>query len=420
MSAVYEGAQLSSLTTNFNYEGRRKNILYQQTLNPAANPIDIYRLKADVTHQLGKKSIQWGYQFRYDQQRGDFSYRFSDGNSGMLQSDPRFTSRLNMQNNIHAGYLQFGVASNRWNVQYGIRAEHMLRRLDFQSDDLDQQLPLLNLFPSYLIKYNFNERSALKQAYSRRIKRTNNFELNPFPEREHTETLEKGDPGLLPELTGIWELAFEQKIRNGSFYFSLYHQRIKNPIQRVNSVFNDTILNRIFTNAGLASQSGLEANLVYRVGSIWQMALGGNAYHYQIRGAIFDRSVPIQNNSWVFSFTNSHTFSLKRDWMMQFNVNYLSLRATAQGEDGAFFTPSLSVKKTTRDKRWGFQFQWLYMDGGMGISNRQRITTRGADFYSTTHYIYEPDQLQISTSFNITKRNRNINLPQSEMADKEF
>jgi hypothetical protein len=60
------------------------------------------------------------------------------------------------------------------------------------------------------------------------------------------------------------------------------------------------------------------------------------------------------------------------------------------------------------------------MDGGMGISNRQRITTRGADFYSTTHYIYEPDQLQISTSFNITKRNRNINLPQSEMADKEF
>jgi hypothetical protein len=60
------------------------------------------------------------------------------------------------------------------------------------------------------------------------------------------------------------------------------------------------------------------------------------------------------------------------------------------------------------------------MDMGLGISNIQRISTWGKDFYTTTNYIYEPDQLQFSVGFNLSKKNRKISLPQSEMAEKEF
>jgi hypothetical protein len=101
-------------------------------------------------------------------------------------------------------------------------------------------------------------------------------------------------------------------------------------------------------------------------------------------------------------------------------MNYLSLRATAQGEDGAFLTPNLSLKKTSKDNRWNFQLQWLYMDAGLGISNIQRITTRGENFYTTTNYIYEPDQIQFSLGFNLSKKNRKLSLPVSEVAEKEF
>ena len=111
---------------------------------------------------------------------------------------------------------------------------------------------------------------------------------------------------------------------------------------------------------------------------------------------------------------------MKANWQLQFSVSYLSLRATAQGEDGAFLTPNFSVKKTSKDNRWSFQAQWLFMDMGLGISNIQRISTWGKDFYTTTNYIYEPDQLQFSVGFNLAKKNRKISLPQSEMAEKEF
>jgi len=122
----------------------------------------------------------------------------------------------------------------------------------------------------------------------------------------------------------------------------------------------------------------------------------------------------------VYSLNITNTVNMGKNWSTQLGVNYLSLRATAQGEDGAFLTPSLTVRKVTKDKRWTFAGQWLFMDAGLGISNRQRISTWGRDFYTTTNYIYEPDQFQLSAGFQLQRRNRKVSLPQSEITEKEF
>ena len=87
----------------------------------------------------------------------------------------------------------------------------------------------------------------------------------------------------------------------------------------------------------------------------------------------------------------------------------------------ALFLPRIChLKKTTQDQRWSFQMQWLNIDMGANVSNRQRITTRGADFYTSTNYLYETDQLQFSCSYNLRKKNRKIRLHTSEIAEKEF
>ena len=106
--------------------------------------------------------------------------------------------------------------------------------------------------------------------------------------------------------------------------------------------------------------------------------------------------------------------------MTQFSLSYLSVRATVQGQDGSFVVPNLTIRKALPGNHWSLMAQWLYMDAGLGISNRQRISTHGADFRTTTLYIYEPDQVQLSATYSLTRKNRKINLPQSEMAEKEF
>jgi ferric enterobactin receptor len=91
--------------------------------------------------------------------------------------------------------------------------------------------------------YSLNNSWNAKAGYSKRVQRNNNSELNPIPEREHSETLEQGDSDLLPPFVDLVELGVNHSCKKGTLFTSLYFQNIKNPIQRVNSVYNDTILN---------------------------------------------------------------------------------------------------------------------------------------------------------------------------------
>ncbi len=420
LSGLFERAALTGniFNNNLTFPGLADTLQY--TVNPSANPLNAYRFKADYTTKLGNVALQTGYQYRYDIQRGSFSYLTKINGSEVFVADPQFTSDVRTINHIHAGYVQLNGATNKWSYATGLRLEQSDRTLTLSKNNEVKKLALTNLFPSVQLRYRAWTKGTLKAGYSRRIKRINNFELNPIPEREHSETLEQGDAELLPELVGTAEVGMEQTFAGGTFFASLYYQHVKNPLQRVNSIFNDTILNRVYTNAGRATQIGLETNVQWQANKIWQATLGGNVYRYNIEGTIFNRQVAVSNNSWVYSINTNQTFTLPKNWLMQLSVNYLSLRATAQGEDSRFLTPNFTVKKTTNDKRWAFQFQWLNIDAGMRQSNRQRITTFGPNFFSTTNYIYETDQLQCSVSFNLLGKTRKINLPVSEMAEKEF
>jgi outer membrane receptor protein involved in Fe transport len=419
-SALYEKADLSGITYNRNLRSQNSTDTIQYTENPYANPLDAYRLKVDYTKKFNKGILQAGYQFRYDEQNGSFFYNVKILGTNQFVSDPQFTSSVKTTNYMNAGYIQYAIAINKFNLNTGLRLEQSERELSFSANNGKEKLLLINFFPSVQLRYKAWDRGVIKTGYNRRIKRTNNYELNPFPEREHSETLEQGDPQLLPEFIANYEAGVEHNFRNGSLFATLYYQRTTNPIQRVNKIFNDTILNRVFTNAGRASQIGVETNFNYNITPWWKTVIGGNIYKYSINGTLFNNTVAVNNSSWVYSINSTQSFILPKNWSMQWSVNYLSLRATAQGEDGYFLTPHFSLKKTTIDKRWGFQLQWLNMDGGLNSTNRQRITTRGADFFTTTNYIYETDQLQLSVSFNLSKKNRQVTLPKSEIGESEF
>ena len=150
----------------------------------------------------------------------------------------------------------------------------------------------------------------LKAGFSRRVQRTKNAELNPYSEREHSETLEQGDPNLLPEFINLAELGIIKDFKGGYLFATAYHQHINNPIQRVNKVFNDTILNRVFTNAGKANLWGVEFGTNMKPVKWWQLYLGGNIYNYKISGNIFNNAIAIQNADWVYSVNVSSTSQL--------------------------------------------------------------------------------------------------------------
>jgi ferric enterobactin receptor len=419
-AAFYERANLHGNTINKNLTYPAKDLLMQQVNNPYQNPIDGYRFKLDHAIAIGKGKLESGYQYKFDSQLGQFEYLV---NPATNQTDlARFNGSAKSTNSIHSLYSQYAAKANKWQYIAGLRYEYAKREVILSYDVQPHKLSLSNLFPSANLVYTFNPTWNIKAGYSKRVQRNNNFELNPIPEREHSETLEQGDPDLLPQFVDLAEIGINRKLKTGSFFATLYYQHIKNPIQRVNSVYADSILNRVFTNAKKARLYGLEMGSTLKASKRLNVYVGANVYNYKISGNlnILGISSSVNNADWVYSINANANWDAGKNWALQGAVNYTSSKPTAQGEDSRFLTPNFSIKKTFLNNKCSVGLLWQNINLGIFNANQQRITTFGKDFFTTTNYVYETDVLLLQCTYKLNKLNKTVKLPSSEIGEKEF
>lgn len=425
ISALYEHTILGGPTDNVNLPcpgGCIDGPVYGDTLqyqyNTNDNPLDGVRLQVDYARQLGQVNWESGYQFRYLQHPGDFVYLDRDYENNAWIENPEFTNGINLTRAIHSLYSQ---VSGQWDkLQYtvGLRLEYFDREVTLDRPAETFSLKRFNPFPSVNLQYDLGNGLFAKAAYSRRIERTTTFKMTPFPEREHSETLEQGDAELLPEYIDVAEIGLVKNWEDHSVFATAYLRDIQNVINRVNTVYNDSILNRIYTNAGTALAVGLEAGATVFPAKWLKIYLGGNVYNYRIKGDLFGDRINTANT--IYSINANATVDLTPTFEMQTAFNYLSERVTAQGVDSRFYNPSLSLRKSFLDNRLALTFQWLNIDMGLLDSNEQRITTVRDNFYTTTNYIYEVDILMIGVSYQLNQPSKKMKLLKSEFGDKEF
>ena len=419
-SLIYETVDLFGTTINSNLDYPALTTIYQIVTNPYTNPLKGYRFKMEYSTPIKKGNLETGFQYRQDKQNGKFDYTSFPA---IPQRDiEKFSGTATSSNRIKSIYVQYSNSMPRLQYITGLRYETTMRNVSLSSDSELHKLNLKNLFPSANLLYTLTSSWNLKAGYSKRIQRNTNFELNPIPEREHSETLEQGDPDLLPQFIDLIELGINHSFTKGSFFSTLYYQYIKNPIQRVNSVYADTILNRLFTNAGRARLVGMELGTSLKPLKWLSTYFGANLYNYNIAGnldVLGNQSI-INNSRWVYSLNMNTSMVLGKDWNLQANVNYLSPRPTPQGIDSRFLSPNISIKKAFANGKYILGFQWQNLNMGFINSNQQRITTWAADFYTTTNYIYETDVLMLNFNLNLNKLNTKSKLPSSEFGEREF
>ena len=424
-SILYEYTLLGGPTTNRNLGHPDNSIIYQDEYNTNDNPLYGLRINLDYKFKpLSIGTLEMGYQYRNLDHTGDFVYERKNNATQIFELIPDFSSEVNLKRSIHAGYLQFNGSFEKWVFAMGLRLENMERELNLKDKtgflDEDYSLGFTKLFPSASMNYEVNENTNIKLAYSKRIERTTTFKMNPFPEREHSETLEQGDPNLHPELIDQVEVGFNFKNNNGdSFFSNIYYRNVNNLINRVNTIYNDTILNRIYSNVGNAKAFGGELGTEFTVAKKLKTFASFNLYNYQIDGE-FDKS-PISSKGTIFSLNLNSTYSFSGNTFAQFNYNYLSNRITAQGQDSRFYSPNLTLTKRFWNNQLTASLQWKNMDMGLMNTNEQRITTSRPDkFYTTTNYVYEVDMILFSLSYNFNNRNNTAKFIDSEFGKREF
>lgn len=423
-SFLYEYTMLGGPTINRNLGYPDMNEVLQDELNTNDNPLNGWRVNLDYSFKpLSIGQLQLGYQYRNLDHRGDFIYERKNNETGIFELVPEFSSKVDLKHSIHAGYLQLDKQLDKLSYGAGLRLEAMDREFNLQ--DRTGTLDTLYVydyfrpFASANMGYQVNEDLQLKANLSQRVERTTTFKMNPFPEREHSETLEQGDPELLPEFISQVEVGLVKNWKDNSFYATAYHSRIKNLVNRVNTVFNDTILNRIYSNVGTGQSTGIDLGTELFPSNWWKFFAGFNLYYFSINGSFDDR--PVKSSSWVYSINLTSSFELTPTVSIQASFNYLSKRVTAQGEDGRFYNPNLSIRKTWLDSRLTANLLWQNIDMGLLKSNEQRITAfREGEFFTTTNYIYEVDVIVLNLSYTLNSSKNRTKFVKSEFGEKEF
>ncbi|MEM6348382.1 MAG: TonB-dependent receptor, partial [Bacteroidota bacterium] len=418
LAILYERTLLGGPTDNTSLAWPELIDTLQTQFNTNDNPLDGIRLQANYQRKVGATEWLAGYQYRYLSHPGDFLYQDRDLLNDRWITNPAFTNRIELRRQIHSLYTQFNGQKAKLSYQVGLRLEYMDRTLGLARPDTLYELRLINPFPSINLQYDLGHDWQLRGGYSRRIERTTTFKMTPFPEREHSETLEQGDAELLPEFIDLAELGINKRWKDNNVYASLYYRRVKNVINRVNTVYNDSILNRIYTNAGLGQAYGLEFGATIYPTKWWKIYAGANAYRYRIAGDLF--GVVINTANTIYSLNANMDFDILASLRLQVGFNYLSERVTAQGLDSRFYNPYLNLRKSFSEGKISLALQWQNIDMGLLQSNEQRITTWQRDFYTTTNYIYEVDILMLSLSFRLNQPGKQIRFTKSEFGDKEW
>lgn len=420
LSGLYEKANLDGYTKNRNLNSKDFRDTLQYTFNTGNNPLNALRLKADYEKTIGVGKLALGYQYRTQSQEGSFTYQEQSGSFEPFVLNPAFSAEISVLNRIHALYSQYAGKYKKMEFSAGLRYENAFREFRDNKGSEPAILKLSNLFPSANLLYDLRKDLRLKVAYSRRVQRSTNNELNPYPEREHSETLEQGDPNIRPEFIGSYEAGLTKDLKKTSLYLNVYTQQITDIVNRVNSVRNDSILNRIYTNAGKARLIGSELGITYSPIKKLKVFFGGNIYNLKIKGALFDKSVVVNSQGWVYSVNSNISYQILPTLSTQFTISYLSARNTAQGSDSRFYQPNFSVKKSFKENKINLTIQWQNAAFGKMPVNQQRITTFGTNFYTTTNYIQETNIVLLNLSFNLNQSTKKMKLPNSEFGEREY
>lgn len=424
-SFLYEYTLLGGPTVNQNLGEPDRSILYQDEFNTNDNPLNGVRFQLDYKFMPFDFGIlETGYQYRDLTHTGDFIYERRTDFNYEFELVPEFSSEVDLERTIHSGYVQLSGKKGKWEYAAGSRLEVMDRsfRLKDKTNTIDETLiyDFVKLYPSASLQYEVNDNTKIKAAYSKRVERNSTFKMNPFAEREHSETLEQGDKNLRPEFIDLVELGVTKDLKGGNSIFATgYFRHIDNVVNRVNTIYNDTILNRIYSNVGNAKAIGLEVGAEIKPTKKWSNFIGANIYNYSIDGS-FDNRV-IDTDATIYSINLNSTWRFWDNASLQFTFNYLSDRNTAQGEDSRFYSPNLTFQKSFMDNRLTATLQWQNIDLGLLDTNEQRITTfRQNEFFTTTNYIYEVDMIILNLSYTFKKGSNKSKFIDSEFGKKEF
>jgi outer membrane receptor protein involved in Fe transport len=270
-----------------------------------------------------------------------------DGSSLSLAPDPTRTYRFRLDQAIHAAYATYQRALAGFDVLAGLRGEYATVSSDLVTGSPGFKDTDASLYPTLHVGHALGARTEVRASYSRRIRRPESDDLNPFPEYTDPYNIDAGNPRLKPESIHSFELGGQLRTQHVTFSPSLYYRLRTDAFTRVTTVLGDSTFLRTMENLGRDRAAGFEPVVTLTGGRWLQANLDANVFDEQIDASNLGFHGTRSVVSW--SGTGNATFTPGTRTALELNATYRSVRLTPQGSARPSFGLNLGARRTC----WG-------------------------------------------------------------------
>lgn len=352
-----------------------------------------------------------GYMGRWENRTAETWLDTVDLATGKYINDQLYSYSAEAYQNIQALYAIYSQSLERFSYQVGLRGEYTYRDISVTENSESFLIDQLDYFPTVHLTYNLPKDHKLALSYSRRIERVRPWDLHPFIVWTDAYNVRQGNPALENQYIDALELGYMKQYE--LFYFSVegYYRITHNKVERISTVYQGNVMLQKPYNVGEDYTFGLEGSVNTTLFKIWEINLMGTLYDYQLEGEYGGRVFDKQSFNWNTRLNN--TFRLGKNHQIQFNGQYNSRTATAQGENSGFQIWNGAYKVDFYDKKFSTILQVRDIFG----TGQWEGFTSSSTLYN--YNLFEPSSptftITLTYRINNYKAKRNGGSPSGEM-----
>ena len=296
----------------------------------------------------GRRKIETGYKGTLRILDRDFTAMEDLAGNGTWTPGAQ-SNALSFDEQVHAMYGVFSQGVGKWELQAGLRGEYADR--NFALASTEYPYAYRSLFPSAIALYNLSQSTQLKTSYSRRIRRPNPNELNPFPTYFDVRNVFLGNPALRPEYTDAFEGSAMWSHKKGSVQVNPFYRSTANiirfDINPVDTIGGHEVTSISFGNLAKSNSWGADVNGSLRLGPKLNAFAGVNVFKQVTDGGSLS-ALGSNAVSWMGRVNGSS--QLTRTFMLQAAYFYKAATKIEKGQFDAnhFANVALQTKLNSR------------------------------------------------------------------------
>lgn len=302
----------------------------------------------------GEETVEAGYAGEFNMFDIDAYAEAFSRSAGRFETDLSQTNHFRLDETIHAVYGTYERSFGKFGILVGLRGEWASTRAALLSRDSVIENSYAGVYPTFHLAYAVSELAELQLNYSRRTRRPEADDLNPFPEYHDPRNIQAGNAQLLPEFIHSVELGCKLQSDVFSIVPSIYYRYTYNRFTSVAQALNDSTMLTTEQNLSHDQSAGLELILSASLNELLTSTLSLNLFYNTIDATNLGYGANRSVSTWTGAWTSN--LHLTRSTMAQINANYQSARVTPQGN----YEPSFAVNIGLRQRFWDDKFTVVF------------------------------------------------------------